>query len=257
MGMDALRRHVATIKGEQTRALAHRQAASRASNNRAMISLVTLGAFIVGLVGGGVYLVRHYFNERLKTEEDRNRAFAQVEEANHEMKKRAVQLEALNQELEAFSYSVSHDLRAPLRHIAGFADMLQRNSETQLDDKGRRFLQTIMDSARRMGILIDDLLVFSKMGRTEMREENVDLNSIVATVIEELKSDVGGRNVVWKTEPLPMVAGDRALLRQVVTNLLSNALKYSAPRDPAVIEVRGSNKNGEVIVSVRDNGGRF
>lgn len=167
------------------------------------------------------------------------------------------QLRALNAELEAFSYSVSHDLRAPLRHIDGFADMLANHAGEKLDDQGRRYLQTIADSARRMGTLIDDLLLFSRMGRAEMHRTKVDLDALTQDVIRELAGETGGRKVVWKRQELPVVEGDPALLRQVFVNLLGNALKYSRPRDPAVIEIHCTDAPGEKIICVRDNGVGF
>src|SRR5207302_8662004 len=109
---------------------------------------------------------------------------------------------------------------------AGFSDMLQRHVDGSLDDKGKRYLSTIIESAKRMGTLIDDLLVFSRMGRSEMRRERVELNEMVNAVIEELGPDIGARRVLWKKQALPEVTGDRAMLKQVFVNLLSNALKY-------------------------------
>lgn len=174
-----------------------------------------------------------------------------------ETRRRAGELEAVNQELEAFSYSVSHDLRAPLRHIAGFADMLQKHTDGKLDDKARRFIKTIMDSAKRMGMLIDDLLIFSRMGRAEMRREKVDLNAMIDGILTDLKPDIGNRNIVWKREPLPEVTADKAMLRQVLVNLIANAVKYSGPRDPAEIAIAAREENGEQIFEVRDNGVGF
>jgi CHASE3 domain sensor protein/nitrogen-specific signal transduction histidine kinase len=138
---------------------------------------------------------------RERMESEIFRSSQEVQEANQ-------QLRSLNSELEAFTYSVSHDLRAPLRHIDGFADMLQNHAADKLDDKGRRYLRTISDSAKRMGTLIDDLLVFSRMGRAEMRRGKVDLNSLADEVIRELEGETKGRNVVWKRAELPVVEGD-------------------------------------------------
>ncbi|MDR3401516.1 MAG: CHASE3 domain-containing protein [Chthoniobacter sp.] len=167
------------------------------------------------------------------------------------------QLRAANAELEAFSYSVSHDLRAPLRHIDGFADLLSNHAGAALDDKGRRYLKTIADSAKRMGALIDDLLVFSRIGRAEMRRTKVDLNGLTNEVIQELRVETNGRNVVWKRHKLPTVDGDPALLRQVLVNLLANAVKYTRPRDPAVIEVGYMTTDDGDTFYVRDNGVGF
>lgn len=180
------------------------------------------------------------------------------EDLERRVKERTAQLEAANQELEAFSYSVSHDLRAPLRHIDGFSDLLTKHLVGSLDDKGKRFLKTISDSAKRMGKLIDDLLVFSRMGRSEMRHATVDLEQLAQEARAELQAQAEGRHVVWKNGGLPGVQGDPAMLRQVFINLLSNALKYSRTRDPAVIET-GFEKGrpDEVVIFVRDNGAGF
>jgi len=180
------------------------------------------------------------------------------EDLERRVRERTVQLEAANQELEAFSYSVSHDLRAPLRHIDGFSDLLTKHLGGSLDDKGKRFLKTISDSAKRMGRLIDDLLVFSRMGRSEMRHAVVDLERLAQEARTELQTQAEGREVVWKNGGLPSAQADAAMLRQVFINLLSNALKYSRDRNPAIIET-GVAKGGpdEVVIFVRDNGAGF
>ncbi len=178
------------------------------------------------------------------------RSSQQVQMAN-------LQLRAANSELEAFSYSVSHDLRAPLRHIDGFADLLGKYAGSALDDKGRRYLKTISDSATRMGALIDDLLVFSRIGRAEMRCHKVDLNALADEVIHELRVETNGRNVDWRRQGLPVVEGDSALLRQVLVNLFSNAVKYTRPRDPAIIEIGLVPSAIENTIYVRDNGVGF
>ncbi len=168
------------------------------------------------------------------------------------------QLRALNEELEAFSYSVSHDLRAPLRHIAGFAEMLASHAEQALDDKGRRYLKTITDSAARMGTLIDDLLMFSRMGRAEMRMQKVALSEIVSSVQESLRPEIGGRVIAWEVAPLPVVEGDAAMLRQVFANLLGNAVKYSRKQAEARVQVTSREASpGLVEIVVKDNGAGF
>lgn len=189
--------------------------------------------------------------ERQRAEDERARLLAEVASRN-------ALLEAANKELEAFSYSVSHDLRAPLRHIDGFAGLLQRTSTAKLDEKERRYLTLITESAKRMGKLIDDLLDFSRMGRAAMRHDTVDMSALVQTVLRELEPDTQGRTIEWRVSPLPAVQGDASLLRQVWTNLLSNAVKYSRPRAQAVIEVGcAKDKPNETIFFVRDNGVGF
>jgi light-regulated signal transduction histidine kinase (bacteriophytochrome) len=153
---------------------------------------------------------------------------------------------------------VSHDLRAPLRHISGFVDMLQKRTKTSLDDQSRHYMDTISDSAKTMGTLIDDLLSFSRMGRAEMTKSQVDLNIFVQNIIQEFKPETDVRDIQWKISPLPMVTGDRAMLRVVLVNLISNALKFTRSRKVAEIEIGSEKKNeAETVFFVRDNGAGF
>jgi len=182
-----------------------------------------------------------------------DRTAARLQEANSN-------LLAANQELEAFSYSVSHDLRAPLRNITGFLELLGRRAQGRLDPEGERFVSVVTTEAGRMGMLIDDLLTFSRIGQTEMRLQPVDLGALVADVRDGLKPDVGERAVEWQIGPLPVVRGDPALLRQVVANLLGNAVKFTRRCPAARIEVgAGAPARGEHLVTifVRDNGAGF
>lgn len=171
---------------------------------------------------------------------------------------RTAQLEHANKELESFSYSVSHDLRAPLRHIDGFASMLTAHAAGSLDDQSRRYLTVITDAAKRMGRLIDDLLSFSRNGRAELRFGVVKLDELVREVRAGLQTETAGRNIQWRVARLPDVMGDVAMLRQVFANLLGNAVKYTRRRPEAVIEVGTQpGASGEVVVFVRDNGAGF
>jgi PAS domain S-box-containing protein len=186
---------------------------------------------------------------------ERKRSEQQMAKLNNGLQRRTAELEAANQELEAFSYSVSHDLRAPLRHIDGFADLLLRHARAVLDDKGQRYLETISGSAKSMGRLIDDLLAFSRMSRTQMQDTRVDLGELVASVRQDLTEATG--NAEWRIAPLPGVQGDAAMLRQAVANLLANALKYAGRGQRPVIEVGTLASDDEEIVFVRDNGVGF
>ena len=190
---------------------------------------------------------------------ERKRAEASLQKLNTSLRAGAAELEAANRELEAFSYSVSHDLRAPLRHIDYFATAMEKHlPPAQLDAKGQRYLTTISKSARNMGQLIDDLLAFARIGRTELRRGRVSLDEIVRETRQQLQTEINGRVIAWHVAPLPEVHGDPALLRQVFANLLSNAIKYTRPRAEARIEVTAeTSAPGEVVVAVRDNGAGF
>ena len=183
---------------------------------------------------------------------------AEIFQSSQKVQAANQQLEAANKELEAFSYSVSHDLRAPLRHIDGFAGLLLKSDGQQVSERGRGYLDHIAQSAKQMGMLIDDLLVFSRMGRSEMSFGPVDLQRLIEETIQGLRLETQQRNIEWIKHPLPTVAGDRPMLRQVFVNLIANAIKYSAPRNPAIIEIGSqAGEEGEVVIFVRDNGVGF
>jgi signal transduction histidine kinase len=182
---------------------------------------------------------------------------AEIFRSSQEVQAANEKLHTANKELEAFSYSVSHDLRAPLRHVDGFVDLLRKQSAEKLDDRSRRYLDIIADSARRMGALIDDLLVFSRMSRADLRRSKVASESLVEEVRNALQGEIHGR-VVWKMDKLPQVEADTAMIRQVWANLIGNAVKYSRTRDPAEIEIGCTDSgNGEFVFFVRDNGVGF
>jgi len=190
--------------------------------------------------------------------EQRRRREDEVRKLNQELGRRAADLEAINMELEAFSYSVSHDLRAPLRHMVGYSELLQRHASSSLDEKSQRFVRTILDSAKRMGNLIDDLLAFSRIGRTETKKAAVNLEQLVREAVAEIGRDAKDRKIVWKIAPLPVCQGDQAMLRLVIVNLLSNAVKFTRIRKPAEIEIGSTNHNTEEMeVFVKDNGAGF
>jgi PAS domain S-box-containing protein len=181
-----------------------------------------------------------------------------IQGLNHELTKRSAELAAINKELEAFAYSISHDLRAPLRHMAGFTELLQKSASSSLDDKGNRYITMISESAKRMGTLIDDLLAFSRIGRAETRETLVSLDQLVKEVQNEVWQETEGRNVIWKIDPLPDLYGDRSMLKLVLVNLISNAVKFTRTRPQPEIEIGCTDKRADgVVVFVKDNGVGF
>jgi chemotaxis family two-component system sensor kinase Cph1 len=168
----------------------------------------------------------------------------------------AQELQRSNKELEAFSYSVSHDLRAPFRHIVGYAELL-RERETDLDPKSQHYLESIGEAARSAGQLVDDLLNFSHIGRTSLEARPIDMNKLVREVRHSLEFKLEGREIEWDVRPLIDGWGDSTLLRQVWFNLIENAIKYTGPRQPARISISATKKPGETIYHVKDNGVGF
>lgn len=179
------------------------------------------------------------------------------EELEERVRERTVRLEEVNKELEAFSYSVSHDLRAPLRHVGGYVDLLVRRCGNELSEKGRHYLDNIAGSAQEMGRLIDDLLQFSRTGRMEMRQSRMGMNQALQEVLGPLRKERHGRNIEWVVATLPDVYGDYAMLRLVWANLLDNAVKYTRGTDPVRIEAGWREEDDEIVFYVRDNGVGF
>ncbi|MDA8413212.1 MAG: ATP-binding protein [Desulfobacteraceae bacterium] len=189
---------------------------------------------------------------------NRRRAEKRINELNRDLNRHVRQIEDANKELEAFSYSVSHDLRAPLRHITGFVELLNKRGQEMKDDKSQHYLQVISEASRKMGDLIDDLLAFSRMSRAEMQKSRIDFNSLVRGVIDELQEDEQGRLIEWEVDDLPVLEGDAAMLRQVFANLLSNALKFTRSRPRARIGIGVvTDSPEETLFFVRDNGVGF
>jgi PAS domain S-box-containing protein len=189
---------------------------------------------------------------------ERKRAEEEVRKLNQELGKRTTELETINKELEAFAYSISHDLRAPLRHMVGFAELLQKSAASILDDKGRRYVMMILESAKRMGILIDDLLAFSRIGRAESRQTMVSLEQVVKEIQGELLQETDVRKISWRIGPLPELYGDRSMLKLALLNLISNAVKFTRTRPRPEIEIGCSEKRKDgVVLFIRDNGVGF
>ena len=188
---------------------------------------------------------------------ERKRAEQSIQELNSDLENQAVKLQAANKELEAFSYSVSHDLRAPLRAIDGYTRILVEDYEPLLDEEGKRICGVISAEARRMGQLIDDLLAFSRLGRKEMYSSNIDMKALVVSVLNELLKEKDRERIDFNITKLPSARADSSLIRQVWVNLLSNAIKFTSKKERAVIEVGSKSSKDEVIFYVRDTGAGF
>jgi light-regulated signal transduction histidine kinase (bacteriophytochrome) len=170
---------------------------------------------------------------------------------------RTTELNVANKELESFAYSVSHDLRAPLRHISGFSTLLAERTASGLDEKSRHYVEVIGRSVNEMGVLIDDLLQFSRTGRAELTIEPVDMDVVIQEALAPLRLETASRELEWSIGPVPHATADRALIRQVWANLLGNAVKYTRGSTPARIEVAGRVVDGQAVYSVSDNGVGF
>lgn len=182
----------------------------------------------------------------------------EIQALNQELAKRSTALEAINKELEAFAYSISHDLRAPLRHMAGFAELLRKSAAASLNEKSARYVTMIQEAANRMGSLIDDLLAFSRISRAGAHYSILSLEQLVQEAVAEVRQDAKERKITWKLDPLPEWYGDRSMLRLALVNLISNAVKFTRTRPQAEIEIGCTeHKEDHITLFVRDNGVGF
>ncbi|MEP6605321.1 MAG: ATP-binding protein, partial [Nitrosospira sp.] len=238
------------IQNEEKELLTRRSRELKESTAR--LVLIIVAGNVAGL---GVLTLAFYFLQR----EVGQRKIAQdaLTASEHHFRLLAESEKAANKELESFSYSVSHDLRSPLRAINGFARILHEDYADRLDDEGRRLLKVIRDNSNKMGILIDDLLAFSRLGRKPLAAVNVDMTTLVQGVNDELQDECHGRSVKVILHPLLPAYGDPSLVRQVWVNLLSNALKFTSHIASAVIEIGMQEGSGTITYYVKDNGAGF
>jgi signal transduction histidine kinase len=228
-----------------------RRLETAAAGTRKMKAVIVIGnavAILILLVAG---FVIHRETGR------RNLAEQELKHVNEHLEQRTAELSDTNSELESFSYSVAHDLRAPLRQIAGYSNVLIEDYGPQLEGEALRYLEKVQEGARKMGRLVDDLLSLSKVGRQEMSVEATPLDSLLRQVMEELAPEHAGRNVEWQVGDLFSAECDPGLMKQVFVNLLSNAVKYTRKKDHAVIQVGQMSHDDQRVVFVRDNGAGF
>jgi len=290
---EKLRRPFETLEANERTLLGTRTAAVQANARQTRIILVIAGVMTFAVLGMAGGLIRREILTRTEIErglraaqellgtkyEDqrgelrqtmsdlhaqiraRQTAEDEIRRINDELEDRVAQrtaeLQQINQELEAFTYSVSHDLRAPLRHMDGFSKILQVEYRKQLPEEAQHFLDRVRSASTRMTALVDDLLSLSRIGRQAVRKESISLRELVEEARSELTEEAGERAIEWRVAELPEVEGDPLLLRQVVTNLLSNALKFTNNKAIAAIEIGSREEGPETVVYVRDNGAGF
>jgi signal transduction histidine kinase len=284
---DQLRGLVDEMKGAEEDLLKEREFRARQSTTIAQTVIIGGGVLAFGFVGLASFTIRRDFAGRKRAQEDLREAKEQLEvrvrdrtaelaqlnvELEQRVFERTAQLQAANQELEAFSYSVSHDLRSPLRTIDGFSKAVLEEYGSQLPPQAQHDMQSVRDGAQQMGALIDDLLTFSRLSRQPLNRRTMDTGQLVGQCLEELRPQTQGRQIELRVAELPTCWGDPSLLKQVWINLLSNALKYSSKREPAIIEVgtiaaptsgavvdapSATSTKDQIAYSVRDNGVGF
>ena len=250
VAMDSIRTVLSAMETDERRLLALRIGNVK-KNADVLLGVFAMAIVVVSLfLGRLMMIIRAQMGARAHAEQA-------IRNLNSDLQQQSTQLQVANKELESFSYSVSHDLRAPLRAIGGFALMLEEDHGDRLGSEATRYVSVIRNSSNRMGTLIDDLLAFSRLGRQAVAKAELDMNKLVQEVVEEALLHPGGKTPKIEVGVLPPAKADRALLRQVWLNLISNALKYCGKSPNPVITVSGRKEGAENVYSVRDNGAGF
>ena len=248
--MDETRNDITEMRTTEAKLLQIRQALAIETARKLRLFIILGNSFAIAL-----FAIAALFVHRESTR--RSRAEQKLTQLNADLERGSAKLSETNAELESFSYSVAHDLRAPLRQISGYCHVLVEDCGPQLDQEASRFLQKIDQGAKRMGQLVDDLLSFSRVGRQELLVERTSLNSILRQVIREHQSECEERSIDWQIGELSDAECDPMLMKQVFTNLISNSVKYTRRQESAMIRVAQAYENGERIISISDNGAGF
>jgi light-regulated signal transduction histidine kinase (bacteriophytochrome) len=248
--MNGIRERIGEMRQTEERLLGQRLGTAAASSRRMRTIIIlgnTVAILILSLAG---FVIHRETNKRNLAEQD-------LRHANQGLERRTLELSETNHELESFSYSVAHDLRAPLRQIAGYSNVLSRDHAPVLNAEARRYLNKIDEGALKMGRLVDDLLSLSRVGRQQLDFQTTPLSSLLRQVVEDLAPECSERNVEWRIGDLFTAECDPGLMKQVFVNLLSNAVKYTRKRENAVIEVGYTRQAGLCVIFIRDNGVGF
>jgi signal transduction histidine kinase len=248
--MDLIGTEITGMRHTESELLSKRLDLAKASARRVKIVIVCGNALAILILQVAARMIDREAGRR-------NQAEQKLKHSNEQLGRRSAELSDANIELESFAYSVAHDLRAPLRHIAGYSNVLVEDYGPQLDAEALRCLGKIEDGACKMGHLVDDLLHLSKVGQRKLAIQNTPLSPLLAQVIKDLEPECSGREIIWRVGDLFSVECDPGLMKQVFVNLLSNAVKYTRTQEHAVIEVGQSRQNDEQVVFVRDNGVGF